>query len=91
MITNPVVNWAWSQNLNLASKMILLALAFKYADKDYRCIVSVPQLANDAAQTERSVQKSINTLEKLGLLKREQRKAGNGGNLSNVYTLLIDI
>ena len=83
--------WAMKQTVGgPAGKLILLALA-NYADDAGSCFPSVARLAVECECTKRTVFTWLETLEKMGLISRENRSRDNGSNSTSRYTLALEI
>lgn len=80
--------WAYKQDLPMATKFVLVALADRANHEGY-CWPSREDLARMTGQTARSVQNQINKLEELGYLEKEERRRKDGYRASNGYYLSI--
>jgi hypothetical protein len=82
--------WAFRQQLDTHPKMVLLVLADHHNAETGQCNPAVKRLADNAGCTERTVERSTQNLETLGLLVIEKRKREDGSYTSNWYHLNVD-
>lgn len=73
--------------LNATQLAVLLQLCDFWWDKDRKPFPSKETLAQRLSLSERQVQRHVAELEKAGLVQRIERRASNGGKLSNTYDL----
>src|SRR5699024_8871598 len=85
------MNWAMEVNrsglLKSNDAFVLLVLA-NYADEEWSCFPAQERLAQDTAQTTRSVVRQLKQLQSLGLVKSESRYGTGRGRIGNRYFLL---
>ncbi len=82
--------WAWEiDDLDVYEKLILLRLA-DHANAEGSCWPGKDLLTQKCRCSKRKVDKSINNLEALGLIKVNRRTSANGKNQSNVYFLQLN-
>src|SRR5699024_4801979 len=85
------MNWAMEVNrsglLKSNEAFVLLVLA-NYADEEWSCFPAQERLAQDTAQTTRSVVRQLKQLQSLGLVKSESRYGTGRGRIGNRYFLL---
>lgn len=74
-------------NLSPTQLAVLLQLCDFWWDKDRKPFPSKETLAQRLSLSERQVQRYIADLEQEGLVHRVDRRASNGGKLSNIYDL----
>lgn len=74
-------------NLSPTQLAVLLQLCDFWWDKERKPFPSKETLAQRLSLSERQVQRYIAELEQEGLVKRIERRASNGGKLSNTYDL----
>lgn len=74
-------------NLNPTQLAVLLQLCDFWWDKDRKPFPSKETLSQRLSLSERQVQRYIAELEQEGLVRRIERRASNGGKLSNTYDL----
>ncbi|NTI46122.1 helix-turn-helix domain-containing protein [Rhizobium rhizogenes] len=74
-------------NLNPTQLAVLLQLCDFWWDKERKPFPSKETLSQRLSLSERQVQRYIAELEKEGLVRRIERRASNGGKLSNTYDL----
>ena len=74
-------------NLSPTQLAVLLQLCDFWWDKDRKPFPSKETLAQRLSLSERQVQRYIADLEQEGLVRRVDRRASNGGKLSNIYDL----
>lgn len=74
-------------NLNPTQLAVLLQLCDFWWDKERKPFPSKETLSQRLSLSERQVQRYIAELEKEGLVQRIERRASNGGKLSNTYDL----
>jgi hypothetical protein len=81
--------YIWRLAINSTQRIVLLAIAH-FADETWSSIPKIGTLIDMTQRDEKTVKKSIKTLEKLGLLKVSPRydHIGNGRQISNIYTIL---
>ena len=84
------VNWAWDQKgLTPHQKLVLLALANRH-NPDVGCFPSLNKLVEDVEFSKSTVQRSIQKLQELGLIRVENAKRENGSQTSNRYHLQFE-
>lgn len=77
--------WVFESSQSTGSdRLVLLALADHADDETWKCWPSVPRIAHKAKVSERTVQRSIKTLEKIGELAVEDRGNEHRPNLYEV-------
>jgi len=74
-------------NLNPTQLAVLMQLCDFWWDKDRKPFPSKETLAQRLSLSERQVQRYIADLEREGFVRRIERRASNGGKLSNTYDL----
>ncbi|MCI4680611.1 helix-turn-helix domain-containing protein [Rhodoblastus acidophilus] len=74
-------------NLNPTQLAVLLQLCDFWWDKERKPFPSKETLSQRLSLSERQIQRYIAELEQEGLVKRIERRAANGGKLSNTYDL----
>jgi hypothetical protein len=74
------------ENISPINKLVLILLS-NYADQNSKCFPSYEKIAKLANCSRRTAVRSINTLNKLGLIDIERRKLSNNDNQSNIYTI----
>lgn len=77
------------QGVSPSEKLLLMVLA-NYADADFSCWPSVKRLCADTGMGERTVQRSLKSLESAGLVKRDERRRPDGSRTSDRLTLVFD-
>lgn len=83
------LNWAFELDLPPTRKVIMLALA-DHANHDDRCWPSISRLARISRVDVRTVQRALRAFEAAGLVQaRADKRNSDGGQTSNVYTLMI--
>lgn len=82
------LTWAFSQDLEPAKKIVLLALA-DYADDSGRCWPSQETMTAKTSLSVRSIRTQLRALEAQGLIVTTQRKRPDGGRSSNEYVLAV--
>ncbi len=87
------VTWALSQWLDPAPKMVLVAIADRVNHKagDGFGFPSLEDIAEISCQHRRTVQRHIASLENLGLLIKEHRRADGGRQTTNLYKINMDV
>jgi len=83
------MNWAWSQKLAPAPKLILMALADSANDLD-ECWPGIAFVADKCCVSERTVQRVLQQFENTGLMVVTPRYTSAGRQTSNGYRLLLD-
>lgn len=76
-----------SEEFTMAEKMAYMVLV-RYAGKDNAAFPSVATLAKKMGCGETTARKAIKGLEEKGVITKETRKKSNGGNQSNLYTII---
>ena len=74
------------EDISPINKLVLILLS-NYADENSKCFPSYDKIAKLANCSRRTAVRSINTLNKLGLVSIERRKLSNNDNQSNIYTI----
>lgn len=74
-------------NLNPTQLAVLLQLCDFWWDKERKPFPSKETLSQRLSLSERQIQRYIAELEREGLVQRIERRASNGGKLSNTYDL----
>lgn len=83
------MNWAWDQQIPMASKIVLLALADRAGD-DGRCWPGHETLSDKCSMSRSSVIEHTKKLKELGLISWAHRAGEGGHRTSNVYQLNIE-
>jgi DNA-binding transcriptional MocR family regulator len=66
--------WAFDQDVRNPEKSVLIALAYRdNHDEPHGCWPSIPRIAKDCGISQRTVQRSLYSLESLGLIHRRGR------------------
>lgn len=86
-MSNKVADLAWKQKLRSTTKFVLIALS-DHANETGWCWPGKPLLAAKCGLTERSVQKALIELERLGLIEAQERFRNDGSQKSNGYHVL---
>ena len=66
-MSNEALDWAWSQNLKSAPKLVLLCLA-DHADDAWNCWPSLRRLASLTGLDRSTITRNISGLTELGLI-----------------------
>jgi hypothetical protein len=69
-------------------KFVFIALA-DCANNEGECYPSIPTIAKKCSLNERQVYRSINELQKMGLISKENRCHKDGRNRSNIYMITL--
>lgn len=86
-MSGAALGWAKAQTApSMIAKAVLICLA-DYADAEGVAWPAVPSLAKEVQVSDRTVQRAIRSLEKEGLLVKEDRTRKDGGQTSNGYRL----
>jgi GntR family transcriptional regulator len=83
------MTWAWEQDVASGAKLVLLALADRANEDDGTCWPGIKTVARKVGLSERVVRKHVESLEVLGLLRREVRTRGDGSQTSNLIVLCM--
>lgn len=83
------MSWAWGRPLGPAAKLVLMALA-DIADDQGICWPSVGHLATKCTISERTAQRLLAGLERLGLIEVEPRFRPDGSRTSNRFRLKLE-
>ncbi|MBM7562504.1 helix-turn-helix domain-containing protein [Fusibacter tunisiensis] len=61
------------------------------ANKDLTCFPGIKTIASDCNMSDRTVRRALDDLVKSGFVKKDARYRENGGQSSNLYTLMLEI
>jgi len=75
-------------SIHYREKAVLLVLA-NYADEEMKCWPSVARLAKEACMNERTCQRALAELERLGFITRQVRPCADGRQRTSLYTLRL--
>ena len=90
-MSHKATSWAWSQkSISYMSKIVLLALADRYNADTGDCFPSIRRLETDCCMSKSSILRSVDELEKAGLITVIERRDKLGRNKSNQYELHLD-
>jgi len=90
-MSHKATTWAWSQkSISYMSKIVLLALADRYNADTGDCFPSIRRLETDCCMSKSSILRSVDELEKAGLITAHERRDKLGRNKSNQYELHLD-
>lgn len=90
-MSHKATSWAWSQkSISYMSKLVLLALADRFNADTGDCFPSIRRLETDCCMSRSSILRSVDELEKAGLITAVERRDKIGRNKSNQYQLHID-
>jgi Helix-turn-helix domain len=90
-MSHKATSWAWSQkSISYMSKIVLLALADRYNADTGDCFPSIRRLETDCCMSKSSILRSVDELEKAGLITAIERRDKLGRNKSNQYELHLD-
>lgn len=82
------ISWALSFAAeNVSEKAVTLVLA-NYADGDGKCFPGQQNIAQQAACSDRTVRRVLESLEARGIISREQRRRKDGSRTSDIIVLL---
>lgn len=86
---NRALNWAWSLQLPITTKFVLVALADQAADDTDSCFPGQQRLANMVGGSVKTVERAVIHLEELGLIERRQRRTKQGWRTSDLYVVHV--
>lgn len=90
-MSGAALGWAKAQIApSMIAKAVLICLA-DYADAEGVAWPAVPSLAKEVQVSDRTVQRALRSLEKEGLLTKEDRTRKDGGQTSNGYRLALTV
>ncbi len=72
--------------IDIYDRAVLFELAERAADRDDSCYPSLSRLIKDTRISENKVRKSLNNLQALGLIIKQERASETGSQKSNLYT-----
>lgn len=81
------MTWAWSvQGVNPTERLALIAIA-DYADENWTCYPGQEKLAERVCVSKRTIIRTLQSLEDLGLIRRERRSRSDGTRTSDLFIL----
>lgn len=83
-----VLKRVYKASLPSRAKTVMFYLVNR-SNKELTCFPAIPTIARETGLSERTVQRTLKELMELGFVKKESRYRDNGGQSSNLYTLLI--
>lgn len=89
-MSNEAINWAFRQKVPSTEKFVLVVLA-DYADEEGSCFPGQKRIAEKVGGSERTVRRSLKSLEARGLIRRERRSRGDGSRSSDRYVLPVNM
>ncbi|WP_084295468.1 helix-turn-helix domain-containing protein [Desulfitibacter alkalitolerans] len=84
-----IINQIYSANLTKRATLVVFYLVNR-ANKEFTCFPAVKTIAKDCNMSARTVQRAINDLIDAGYVKKDYRFRENGGQSSNLYTLVLN-
>lgn len=84
-----IINQIYSANLTKRATLVVFYLVNR-ANKEFTCFPAVKTIAKDCNMSMRTVQRAINDLIDAGYVKKDYRFRDNGGQSSNLYTLVLN-
>jgi len=84
-----IINQIYSANLTKRATLVVFYLINR-ANKELTCFPGVKTIAKDCNMSARTVQRAINDLIDAGYVKKDYRFRENGGQSSNLYTLVLN-
>ena len=84
-----IINQIYSANLTKRATLVVFYLVNR-ANKEFTCFPGVKTIAKDCNMSVRTVQRAINDLIDAGYVKKDYRFRDNGGQSSNLYTLVLN-
>lgn len=82
-----LIEMVYASNLTQRATLVIFYLINR-ADKENTCFPGVKTIARECNISTRTVQRALNDLEEAGFLKRESRFHKQGGQRSNLFTVL---
>ncbi|MCX7748250.1 MAG: helix-turn-helix domain-containing protein [Clostridia bacterium] len=87
MDKSTVLNRVYSAQLPSRAKTVMFYLINR-SNKEFTCFPAIPTIAKETALSERTVQRALKELCEGGFIAKTSRYRENGGQSSNLYTLL---
>lgn len=81
------IDWAISFDAENATEKAVLFMLANYADGDGNCFPGQQNIAKQAACSERSVRRVLDSLEERGIISREERRRRDGSRTSDAIVL----
>lgn len=88
MTKGEMINAIYEADLTKRATLLVFYLINR-ADKELTCFPGVKTISRECNISPRTVQRALNDLVDAGFLKKESRFHEQGGQRSNLYTLLI--
>lgn len=88
MTKGEMINAIYEADLTKRATLVVFYLINR-ADKELTCFPGVKTIAKECNISPRTVRRALNDLAEAGFLKKESRFHEQGGQRSNLYTLLI--
>lgn len=88
MTKGKMIDAIYKANITKRATLVVFYLINR-ANKDMTCFPGVKTIAKECNMSTRTVQRAMNDLVEAGFLKKESRFHEQGGQRSNLYTLMI--
>lgn len=88
MNKSEIINEIYSADLTKRATLVAFYLINR-ANKELTCFPGIKTIAKDCNMSTRTVQRALNDLVDAGYVKKESRYRDNGGQSSNLFTLII--
>lgn len=86
---NQALNWAWQLELPVTTKFVLIALCDQASDTTNSCFPGQERIATMIGGSQKTVERALKDLEKLGLIERSQRRTKQGWRTSDLYLVKV--
>jgi predicted transcriptional regulator len=84
-----LLNHLYKANLPMRATLVMNYLINR-ANQELTCFPAIKTIASDCNMSKRTVQRALNDLLEVGMIKKESRYRENGGQSSNLYTICIN-
>lgn len=84
-----MIEAVYKANLSKRATLVIFYLINR-ANKDLTCFPGIKTIASDCNMSDRTVRRALDDLVKSGFVKKDARYRENGGQSSNLYTLVIE-
>lgn len=84
-----LLNYLYNMQLSMRATLVINYLINR-SNKELTCFPAIKTIAKDCNISTRTVQRALKDLLATGVIKKENRYRENGGQSSNLYTLMLD-
>lgn len=85
-----MIETVYKAHLSKRATLVIFYLINR-ANKDLTCFPGIKTIAADCNMSDRTVRRALDDLVKSGFVKKDARYRENGGQSSNLYTLMLEI